>query len=109
LISTPSEASRYGLQIGKFLNIDTGFLIPSVVAINRLKTKVLDRRVSDYQIISLNPLSLNPIFAPEEYYLDGNPFAVHFRKAASASVKLNIYGFDQFKVDIENYFQKMMI
>jgi len=109
LISNPLEGSRYGLEIGTFLNIDTGSLIPSVVASNRLKTKVLDRRISGYQIISLNPLGLDPILAPEEYYLDGNPFAVHFRKAAHTSVKINSYGFDKFKVDIENYLKKMMI
>jgi hypothetical protein len=109
LISTPEEASCYGIGIGKFLHIDTGFLIPEVVAKNRLKTKILERKVSDYQIITLDTNDIHPFILPEEYSLDGELFAVHFRKAASKDNKSNSYGFDQFKIDIENYLDKLNI
>lgn len=109
LISTPEEASQFGLGIGQFLNIDTGSLIPEVVAKNQLKTKLLTRKISDYEAISLDSRNLNPLLAPEEYYLEGELFSVHFRKAGSVSTKPNSYGFHQFKTDIEDYLDKLNI
>jgi len=110
LISNPAEASQYGLAIGKFIQLDTGSRIPEVVAKNKIKTKVLERKVSNYKIISLNPAeffpSLAPELLPEEYYLDGQPFAVHFRKASATSTKIKIYGIDQFREDIEKFLSK---
>jgi hypothetical protein len=109
LISTPLEASQFGLDIGQFLNIDTGSLIPEVIAKNQLKTRLLERKITDYKVISLNSSDLSPFLAPEEYYLDGELFSVHFRKAGSVSTKPNSYGFHQFKADIENYLDKQNI
>lgn len=103
LISTPQEASQFGLKIGQFLNIDTGSLIPEVVARGELKTKVLERKISDYKLFSLNSSDIHPMLAPEEYYLNNELFAVHFRKAGSVATKPNSYGFYEFEADIENY------
>ena len=103
LISNPTESSTYGLSIGKFLQLDTGYLIPEIIYKNNLKFEIFDRKVSDYKIITLETNNLHPSFAPEEYFYNGLPFAAHFRKAAGLSIKSNEYGFSQFKNDIENF------
>jgi hypothetical protein len=102
LVATPQDAACYGLPVGSFLHIDTGLRVVEVAARAGLATGTLERRTHDYQVVRL-PKKMDrkcpDVLRPEEYFHDGRPFFVHFRKAGSKGFSF----FDRWKYDPEQF------